>query len=201
VLTLTVLGSGAALAARPAESVPALAEGRLISRAPLAGAGPGGPFLPGLTLDMDVGAAVPIPLSWQQGSPSLAVGAAIGYQFANGLKPFVRFDVLGVTESLVDYSDLRTFAVGARYSIAVLPTPFFELMVGPAIVVRESLLGSVDALAVAGAAGIGVSLPLGRSFSLGAVCRYWLADGPQGALQTLTFQLTATANFGLLFRK
>jgi hypothetical protein len=195
------LGSTAAQAGGGA-SLTALAEGRLIPSAPRLGGGTGAPFWPGITLGLDGGAAFPIALTGQTGQTSAGAGVRIGYQLANGLEPFARFDVLGVSATLVDYADLRPFTAGARYSIAfLLPTPFFEVMAGPALVVRQSLLGAVTRAGIAGAAGVGAALPLGRSFSIGLVARYWLADGAPNVVQTVTLQLSFTMNFGALFRK
>src|SRR5581483_7567424 len=119
--------STTAHAAAGGASLGALAEGRLVPGAPRIGGMPGVPFWPGVTLGLDGGAAFPVALSGQRGQTSVGAGARLGYQLANGLEPFVRFDVLGVSTTLIDCADLRTATAGARYSIAfLLPTPFFE---------------------------------------------------------------------------
>jgi len=201
--TLALLSSCASWAAAPdaASMVAKSAVGRLIGGAPFASSRGAG-FAEGPILEVDVGAALPVRVGQQEAMVGVAFGGTLGYQFANGLTPFVAYHLLGTSESLIDDSDLKALVVGARYSLPFFaPSPFVEVMAGPVFVSQQTLVGPVDALRAGGAIGLGCSIQLGRYFALGLVGRYWLVDGPRGLLQVVGAEAFASANFGILFRK
>ncbi len=187
---LLCLGHGSALADEISgtallRDVARVPPARLLGGGPPGGQSGGGPR-GGALLGSEGGGAGTLADGPDSAHGSFTFGARAGWAFDNGLALHVRYDYLGVEPSPLR-SPLQAVTAGARYSFTFLvPLPFVEVDLGPAFA------GDVR---FGGAAGLGVSIPLGRHVLVDLAARDWLVPIAGELRQTLTGSLGVTVTF------
>jgi hypothetical protein len=150
------------------------------------GSAPSGGFF----LGVETGVSLALASGDDPAQHAWAFGGRAGYELPNGLAVQLRYDYLGLSPHLTDppLAHTQIGSAGVRYSIPFLiPLPFFEALWGPAF--------HGDKVSIAGALGIGGSVPIGRHVRIDASVRDWITPIEDQAHQILTFELGVSLSF------
>ena len=165
--------------------------GRCLAR-PIGGFAPagrvGGREPRGPVIGVESGLGVTVATGGRSAEDAWTFGVRVGYQARSGISVFARYDDLGVRPVPSNDARLQAATFGVRYAIPFLvPIPFLEVMAGTAF-------GAADPVKPAGAAGLGLSLPIDRA-SIDLSARDWLVSLDGSLRQTLTFQAGVSVVF------
>lgn len=174
-----------ALGLGPLSSIPLRPIGHFASPGHSDGGPSGGVFL-----GVDTGASLALASGLDPTQQGWTFGGRAGYEFPSGVALQLRYDYLGLAPHLTDPPTGRTQigSAGVRYSIPFLvPLPFFEALWGPAF--------NGDSVSIAGAIGVGASVPIGRHVRIDASVRDWITPIDDQLHQIFTFELGAAVSF------
>lgn len=153
----------------------------------------------GAIFGVDIGGAFPI-AGATEARDSVAFGGRVGYQFRDGIALQARFDSLGVTQTLINNSQLMFATIGMRYTFPFLfPLPFVEAMIGPSFVNSSPSVGQVGAseqVDFGAGVGLGASFLLSRHVSIDVSAHDWLSPVGGSLLQVLTVQAGVSLSVG-----